>query len=59
MELKVFYPDRSSSIFHHLSNFEEKSMGISFRDSDNDYWFITYNAFLSFLLREEDENDAR
>lgn len=58
MTLKIFYPDRSTTIFHHLSNFEEKSAGISFRDLDNDYWFITYNAFLSFLLMEEDKNDT-
>lgn len=58
MQLKIFYHDRSSTIFHHLHNFEEKPAGISFRDSDNDYWFITYNAFLSFLLMEEDKNDT-
>lgn len=58
MRLKMFYNDGSTAIFHHLHNFEEKSAGISFRDSDNDYWFITYNAFLSFLLTEEDKNDT-
>ena len=58
MQLKMFYNDGSTAIFHHLHDFEEKSAGISFHDSDNDYWFITYNAFLSFLLMEEDKNDS-
>ena len=58
MKIKMFYNDGSTAIFDNIFNFEEKSSGISFRDSDNDYWFITYNAFLSFILMEDNKNDT-
>lgn len=57
MKILIYYDYTHKDTFHNISHFEEKIAGISFRDSENDYWFITYNAFFSFILMEDDKND--
>ena len=62
MKITIMYPQllntgKNSETITDISDFEEKSYGISFKLS-NGYMFISYNHIIGFFLMDEDENDS-
>ena len=62
MKIAIIYPQlldtgNNSETIHNISDFEEKSYGISFK-VDNGYMFLGYNHIIGFFLMEDDENDS-
>lgn len=58
MNAIFIYKDYTKETFENIHSFEEKRLGVSFYDETNDYWFIKYEAFLSFILSEVNKNDT-
>lgn len=62
MKITIIYPQllntgKNTEIIKDISNFQEKSYGISF-NCENGYMFIGYNHIIGFFLTEEDKNDT-
>lgn len=58
MNIILIYDNHTRETFENITFFQEKNVGISFRDAIGDYWFIKYDAFISFILSEVKENDT-
>ena len=62
MKIAIVYPQmldtgKNIEIINGISNFKEKSYGISF-NYENSYMFLGYNHIIGFFLIEEDKNDS-
>ena len=62
MNITIMYPQmlntgRNSETIENISNFQEKSYGISF-NYDKGYVFFPYTHIMSFFLTEENNNDS-
>ena len=62
MKITIVYPQllntgKNTEIIEDISNFQEKSYGISF-NYENGYMFLGYNHITGFFLMEEDKNDT-
>ena len=62
MKITIIYPQllnpgSNMETIEGVSNFQEKSYGISFNIKE-DYMFIGYNNITGFFLKEEDKNDT-
>ena len=62
MKITIMYPQlldtgKNTETIENISNFQEKSYGISF-NCENNYIFLGYNHIVGFLLTEEDKNDT-
>lgn len=62
MKIIIIYPQlletgTNIETIKNISNFQEKSYGISF-NYENGYMFLGYNHITGFFLMEEDKNDT-
>ena len=62
MKIIIMYPHlldtgKNMETIENISNFQEKSYGISF-NYENGYMFFGYNHIVGFFLMEEDKNDT-
>lgn len=62
MKITILYPQlldtgKNMETIEDISNFQEKSYGISF-NYGNGYMFLGYHHIIGFFLTEEDKNDT-
>lgn len=62
MKIAIMYPQlldtgKNMETIENISNFQEKSYGISF-NYRNGYMFLGYNHIIGFFLMEDDKNDT-